>query len=317
MSAMPEQPPPEPPRRGERRSRAAVLPILAAIVIGAGAVAAALIVMRGDGDGEAATPAEPPAAPATGETQPILRIVFPEGFTRQEMADRIAAVNEIAATERDVNTSLVPREYRVITRSSPLPGEFAGDGEARSLEGFLFPATYSFTPETTTQQLVDQQLAAFEDAWSKIDLAAAAKKNLTPYDVLIIASMIEEEVRVPRERKLVAAVIYNRLKAGMPLQIDATLRYGLEISPTEPITQSDLESDNPYNTRKHLGLPPTPISNPGLASMQAAAHPAEAEFLFFVRKKDCKSHYFARTDDDFLRFLEGPNSYRNGPDECA
>jgi UPF0755 protein len=275
------------------------------------------IVMRDDGNGEAATPAEAPATPATGAAGPVLRIVFPEGFTREEMADRIAAVNEIAADERDVETSLVPREYRVITRSSPLPGEFAGDGKARSLEGFLFPATYSFTPETTTQQLVDQQLAAFDDAWAQVDLTAAGKKNLTPYDVLIIASMIEEEVRVPRERRLVAAVIYNRLRAGMPLQLDATVRYGLEIPPTEPITQSDLESDNPYNTRKHVGLPPTPISNPGLASMQAAADPAEADFLFFVRKKDCRSHYFARTEDDFLRFLEGPNSFRNGPDECA
>jgi uncharacterized YceG family protein len=233
------------------------------------------------------------------------------------MAARIAAVNEIAAEERDTVTSLVPREYRVITRSSPVPGEFAGDGKARSLEGFLFPATYSFTPETTTQELVDQQLAAFDDAWSKVDLKAASAKNLTPYDVLIIASMIEEEVRVPRERKLVAAVIYNRLRAGMPLQLDATLRYGLEIPPTEPITQSDLDSDNPYNTRKRVGLPPTPISNPGLASMQAAAHPAEAAFLFFVRKKDCRTHFFTDNEPEFLRFLEGPNSFRNGPDECA
>jgi UPF0755 protein len=316
MSAGAGPHPPEPERR-RLRFRAVILPILAVLVIGAGAAAAALIVTRGDGDGEGATPAEPPVAPATTDAGPILRIVFPEGFTRQEMADRIAAVNEIAATERDVNTSLVPREYRVITRNSPLPGEFAGDGEARSLEGFLFPATYSFTQETTTQQLVDQQLAAFEDAWSQVSLDAATEKNLTPYDVLIIASMIEEEVRLPRERKLVAAVIYNRLRAGMPLGIDAALRYGLEIPPTEAITQSDLESDNPYNTRKLAGLPPTPISNPGLAAMKAAAAPATADYLFFVRKKDCRSHYFASTEDDFLRFLQGPNSFRNGPNECA
>jgi UPF0755 protein len=310
----------EPPRArssGGRRAAAVVLPIVAGLVIAAGAIAAVLIVMQGDDNGEAATPADAPAAPATIDSGPVLRIVFPEGFTRQEMAERIGAVNEIAANERGVDTALVPREYRVITRSSPLPGEFAGDDRARSLEGFLFPATYTFTPETTTQQLVDQQLAAFEDAWSQVNLETAEEKNLTPYDVLIIASMIEEEVRLPRERKLVAAVIYNRLRAGMTLGIDSTLRYGLDIPPTAAITDSDLASDNPYNTRKHLGLPPTPISNPGLAAMQAAANPAETDFLFFVRKKDCRSHFFASTETEFLSFLEGPNSFRNGPNECA
>ena len=130
----------------------------------------------------------------------------------------------------------------------------------------------------------------------------ARSKNLTPYDVLIIASMIEREVVVPRERRLVAAVVYNRLHARMPLGIDATLRYGLSIPPTEPITKAQLASSSPYNTRNRTGLPPTPIANPGLASMQAAAHPAKVDYLYFVRKPDCRSHFFTANAEAFLSY---------------
>jgi UPF0755 protein len=152
---------------------------------------------------------------------------------------------------------------------------------------------------------VTDQLEAFERAWGQIDMEYARSKNLTPYDVLIIASMVEKEVQVPRERPLVAAVIYNRLKAGMPLGIDATVRYGFDIPPTQAILQSQLDSDNPYNTRKLPGLPPTPIANPGLASIQAAAHPAEVDFRYFVRKPDCRSHFFTASEAEFNNFPRG------------
>jgi UPF0755 protein len=118
--------------------------------------------------------------------------------------------------------------------------------------------------------------------------------------VLIIASMVEREAQVPGERAKVAAVIYNRLHEGMALQIDATVRYGLHVPPTESLTNSELNSDNPYNTRNRPGLPPTPIANPGLASLQAAAHPAKVDFLYFVRKPDHRHHYFTRSYDDFV-----------------
>ncbi len=114
--------------------------------------------------------------------------------------------------------------------------------------------------------------------------------------------MIEEEVVVPRERALVAAVIYNRLRERMPLGIDATIRYGLDIPPTQAIKESQLEADHPYNTRTRVGLPPTPISNPGLASLEAAAHPADVDFLYFVRKPDCKSHFFTASEEEFLNY---------------
>jgi uncharacterized YceG family protein len=105
---------------------------------------------------------------------------------------------------------------------------------------------------------------------------------------------------VPSERKLVAAVIYNRLHDHMPLGMDSTIRYGLHVPGTKPLLQSELDSDNPYNTRKFLGLPPTPISNPGLASIEAAADPAHVDYLYFVRKPDKRHHYFTSSYQDFV-----------------
>jgi UPF0755 protein len=114
--------------------------------------------------------------------------------------------------------------------------------------------------------------------------------------------MVEKETLAPDERPLVAAVIYNRLHDRMPLGIDATLRYGLHIAPTQSIRQSQLESDNPYNSRKLPGLPPTPIANPGLASIQAAAHPAHVDYLYFVRKPDKQHHFFTASASAFAAY---------------
>jgi UPF0755 protein len=248
---------------------------------------------------------DPPPPPTTTRAAPpplaILRIVFPEGFTRAEMATRITRVNGLAKRRRKVTPKLSEPAYLKLTRAHVLPGQFARDGKKRSLEGFLFPATYEFTKRTTTKQLVEDQLKAFRKAWAKVDLGYARSKNLTPYDVLIIASMVEKETIAPDERPLVAAVIYNRLKARMPLGIDATIRYGLDVPGTEPLRQSQLQSDSPYNTRRFAGLPPTPIANPGLASIQAAAHPARRNFLYFVRKPDKVHHFFTASEAEFFR----------------
>jgi UPF0755 protein len=232
--------------------------------------------------------ADPPPPP-TAALPKVVEVLFPEGFTRSEMAERAAAVS----------SAITAQGYLAATASSPLPGRFADDGKARNLEGFLFPATYDLYVTDPAKKLVRKQLDAFALNWGKVKLGYARAKNLTAYDVLIIASMIEKEVVVPKERRLVAAVIYNRLHQRMPLGIDATLRYGLDIPPTQAITKQDLASDSPYNTRVLRGLPPTPIANPGLASMQAAAHPAKVDYLYFVRKPDCRSHFFTASIDTF------------------
>jgi len=238
---------------------------------------------------------------ATPPAEPVLRVVFPEGFTREQMAKRITAVRKIARRERGITPKLTAKAYLAATAKVRLPAAFKGT-ETDRMEGFLFPATYEFTPDTTAKQFVAMQLEAFDRGWRQLDMKYSESKELTPYDVLIIASMVEEEVQVPKERPLVAAVIYNRLHVGLTLGIDATIRYGLGIPPMEPIHQSDLDSDTPYNTRRFAGLPPTPISNPGLASLQAAAHPAEVDYLYFVRKPDCKSHFFTASESEFFSY---------------
>jgi uncharacterized YceG family protein len=286
---------PRPSRRKLRTRRALALVVLLAAV--------ALVGLLGSLALGALRESPPPPAPVVAPPPKPLKIIFPEGFTIQQMAERIGAVNKIAKERRNVTPKLKAGEYARLTRRSKLPGDFAGDGKSRSLEGFLFPATYEFLPKTTTKQLVNKQIVAFHKAWDQLDLGYAKSKNLTPYDVLIIASMIEKETLAPDERPKVAAVIYNRLKLGMSLGIDATIRYGLGIPPTESIKQSQLDLDHPYNTRKRPGLTPTPIANPGLASMQAAAHPAEVDYLYFVRKPDKVHHFFTASAAEFERYL--------------
>jgi UPF0755 protein len=245
---------------------------------------------------------EPPPSTTTA-APPLarLRIIFPEGFTIREMGDRVAAVRNIAIAKRDVTPRLTRSGYLAAVARAEPPRAFRGDWAGKRLEGFLFPALYEFSQYTTGRELVASQLAAFRRQWAKVELRYSRSKNLTPYDVLVIASMIEEETVAPEERRLVAAVIYNRLRRRMPLQIDATTRYGLGRPGTESLRKSDLESDSPYNTRRRLGLPPTPITNPGLASLKAAANPARVDYLYFVRKPDKVHHFFTANENAFLR----------------
>ncbi len=286
----------------QRRSsgRAGALAALAGALVALAALGGIAYAFAGGflTSGDEAAPATTSAPTSTVPRKPVLRIVFPEGFTRAEMAQRIAAVNRIAKRKRNITPKLSPRAYLRASQRARLPDDFR-NADVPHLEGFLFPATYEFTADTASRVLVRNQLAAFERAWDGIDLRYARSKNLTPYDVLIIASMVEKEAIAPDERALVSAVIYNRLKARMSLGIDATIRYGLNVPGTEPLRESHLENPTPYNTRIHAGLPPTPIANPGLASIQAAAHPAEVDYLFFVRKADCKSHFFTASQAEF------------------
>ncbi|HZO97255.1 MAG TPA: endolytic transglycosylase MltG [Gaiellaceae bacterium] len=243
----------------------------------------------------------PPATTAPPPPPKPFRIVFPEGFTRAQMGVRVKVVAKIAERERRRPVRLSEGAYLAASRRGVVP--CFGRRPQASLEGFLFPATYDFLRRTPSRRLVAAQLEAFCRNWRRVDLRYARSRNLTPYDVLTIASMIEEEAAVPAERRLVAAVIYNRLHARMPLGIDATLRYGLRIAPTESIRESQLRDPTPYNTRLHFGLPPTPISNPGLAAIEAAAHPARVDYLYYARRRDHRHHFFTASPTAYERFL--------------
>jgi UPF0755 protein len=286
---------PEPKRRGPSRAQVYRRRIIALLAFG-GAVAIAVVAVN------AALPHvhHERALPPPPRPPKPFRIIFPEGFTRAQMADRVAAVARIARRKTTKRVRLSRAVYVRASRTATIP--CFKPKRRRNLEGFLFPATYDFLPATTSVRLVHAQLQAFCRNWRGVSLRYPSSKNLTPYDVLIIASMVEKETIAPEERRLVAAVIYNRLHAHMPLGIDATLRYGLHIPPTQSIRESQLASSSPYNSRKRVGLPPTPIANPGLASIKAAADPARVDYLFFVRKPDKRHHFFTASERAFARY---------------
>ena len=237
------------------------------------------------------------APPTTVRQLRQFRILFPEGFTRAQMAARAQAVAEIATREGHHKVKLSGQAYLAATRRSrSIPGF---GGQKLPLEGFLFPDTYDFDRTSTAAQLVQAQLQEFDAKWRSLNLSYARSKNLTPYDVLKIASIIEKEAVASGDRPKVARVIYNRLHLGMTLGMDSTIRYALHIPGTKSLTDSELTNPTPYNTRLHPGLPPTPIANPGLASMEAAAHPANGPWLYFVAEPDKVHSFFTASASAF------------------
>jgi uncharacterized YceG family protein len=237
----------------------------------------------------------------------VIQVTIPEGRSRREVAPLVKSLrgNYVKASRR--NPALDLREY--------------GARGARSLEGFLFPATYELKKSATARQLVRAQLEAFKRNFDTVDLRYAKRKNLTPYDVLIIASLVEREAAVAKERPIIASVIYNRLRNDLRLDIDATVRF-VTGNWTKPLRVSELENPSPYNTRVHAGLPPGPIGSPGLASIKAAARPARTDYLFYVAAV-CGNgrHKFAATDAEFQRYVEEYNVAREkrggkSPTEC-
>jgi uncharacterized YceG family protein len=217
------------------------------------------------------------------------QVTIPEGLSRPEAAPRIASAGVGGSyLKASASPAALARARRLGLAK-----------RAKSLEGFLFPATYELKAGSTADRLVALQLNAFRDNFRRIGMRAARRKNLTRYDVVTIASMIERETPSDKERPLIASVIYNRLKDGRPLSIDATIRYDLN-NWSRPLKVSELERDTPYNTRTRKGLPPTPIGSPGLASLKAAAHPARTRYRFYVAKPGA-CHAFSRTDAQFAR----------------
>jgi peptidoglycan lytic transglycosylase G len=194
--------------------------------------------------------------------------------------------------------------YVAATRSSKLldPHKYGAPRHVPSLEGFLFPDTFQLVDPITVKALVDDQLHDFTKRFATINLSYARSKHLTAYDVLKIASLIEAEAASEKDRPLVASVIYNRLRDHMELQLDSTARYATG-NFTKPLTASQLRSKSPYNTHTHFGLPPTPIDSPGLAAIQAAAHPAKSSYLYFFSKPCTDRTVFASSYSQFLSLL--------------
>ena len=206
-----------------------------------------------------------------------------------------------------------------LVREVGLKGDYLKASKGR--EGYLFPDTFELRKGAPASDLVQLQLEDFKRRVGGVDMSYARSKNLTLRDVVTIASMVEEEAMLDSERRLVAAVIYNRLREGMPLGIDATIRFATG-NYTQPLTETELAVDSPYNTRLNSGLPPGPIGNPGLASIEAAAHPARVDYLFYVVKPGtCGEHSFSTDEVDFQADVARYNEAREAaggesPDSC-
>ena len=215
---------------------------------------------------------------------PTVELVIPEGFRLTQIADRVHE-----------DLGLPAKRFLKEVRSGRyvLPPYLPAG--TKSPEGFLFPKSYEFVEEGLTARVVTRRLLdQFRIEAERLPFGRTEQLGVTPYELVIIASMIEEEARVDKDRPLIAGVIYNRLKIGMALGIDATLLYD-DPTPDGELSSSDLEYDSPYNTRINAGLPPTPIASPGAESLRAALDPADTEFLYYVLCGEDGHHRFART----------------------
>lgn len=227
-----------------------------------------------------------------------IKITVPEGFTVAQIADLLAQ-NGVAGKDDFLRLMDSKWDYPYM---ADLP-----TGKNR-LEGYLFPDTYHVTPDTGSDKLVQMMLDRFNAVITEHNyIKMASDRDLTLHQAVTIASMVEREARVAGERARIAGVIFNRLKMGMPLQIDATIQYVLD-KPKDILLYQDLEVDSPYNTYKHPGLPPGPIASPGWPSLQAVIEPEEHDYLYYVAKPD-GSHAFSRTlqehNNNIRRYQQG------------
>lgn len=230
---------------------------------------------------------------ASGPEIVYFDVTIPEGWRATKIAERISAKTGISQAELT----------RLVTTGAP---EFEADhpylvgARGGSLEGFLFPKTYRIRKGSSAKKVVEMMLDQFDEEIAKVDLSYAKSKNLTVKDVVIIASIAEREASLSREYPLVSSVIYNRLRAKMRLELCSTVLYTMPES-VKALRDSDTKVQTPYNTYEFKGLPVGPIGNPGLKSLEAAAHPAPGKYLYFVLTGKDGSQTFTTNYADFLK----------------
>jgi UPF0755 protein len=268
-------------RERQRQRRRRVVAITGLLLLAVVLMAGAIVYASRD-------EAPPPESPLR-----TITLTIPEGYSREQTAQ--------------------------LAREAGLRGDYMKASEGH--EGFLFPDTFELERGAPVSDLVQLQLQDFKRRVGGVDMGYARSKNLTTDDVVTIASMVEEEAQLDEERPLIAAVIYNRLREGIPLGIDATVRFATG-NLEEPLTESELAVDSPYNTRVNAGLPPGPISSPGLSSIEAAARPANVDYLYYVVEPGtCGEHAFSSSDAEFQADVARYNEAREAaggesPDTC-
>lgn len=225
-----------------------------------------------------------------GGKETTSEVAIPEGFTLAQTATRVSGQSSVSAAE-----------FRRAARRVDYGYDFLDGGAVRSTEGLLFPKQYEFKEKTRAPQMVDRMLEQYALETEGLDFQRAQHElGMSEYQIVTVASLVEREAAGAEEKPVIASVIYNRLRADMPLQIDATVRYALG-KPKESLSLKDLEVESPYNTYKHQGLPPGPIASPGQDSIRAALNPADTDYLYYVLDRDGKEHTFTESYNEFLK----------------
>jgi UPF0755 protein len=218
------------------------------------------------------------------------KVTFPEGFTVEQMAERLQS-------KLEVDAGLFKAAALGLRVKRSLPFKLP----AGLVEGYLFPTTYTLPVGAEAEQVVGEMAATFSEVFFRPHRAEIEGHKLSLHEIVTLASLVEREARVAEERALIAGVLMNRLQKGMRLQCDASVQYALGQHKSR-LLYRDLKVDSPYNTYLHAGLPPGAICNPGLAALKAALRPAKTEALFYVARAD-GSHVFTRTYEEHLQAI--------------
>ncbi|MBV8857080.1 MAG: endolytic transglycosylase MltG [Acidobacteria bacterium] len=232
--------------------------------------------------------------------QRLGRLTVIEGWTRWDIAALLARIPELKLQS--------PEEALALFDDTSSIRDI--DPEAKNLEGYLYPDTYSFQPDATPRQVVETMVKRFRQVWGELSAKHAPPPGLSPRELVTVASLVETESKLSDERPVVASVIYNRLRRDIPLGIDSTVIYASKAAGkwrnNGKVYQSDLDRDSPYNTRKVRGLPPGPIASPGQSSLEAALGPAQTDFIYYVREpsRNDGAHNFYDNEADFQRGVQ-------------
>jgi UPF0755 protein len=224
-----------------------------------------------------------------GDAAPTLEVTIPEGLSLEETAQEVAGQSGVSAAE-----------FEEAARRTDYGYGFLEDPAIKTTEGFLFPKQYEFEKGTKAPQMVTRMLEQYLMETQTLDISSAKERlNMSEYELVIVASLIEKEAARSEERPLVASVIYNRIRKDMPLQIDASVHYALD-KQGEELSLADLKVNSPYNTYENTGLPPGPICSPSRDSLEAAMNPAETDYLYYVLKANGDEHVFTSNYQAFL-----------------
>ena len=241
----------------------------------------------------------------------LTRITIPEGYTRWDIAKAMTRVPELQV-ESEAQALELMNNVSLISDLDPA---------AKNLEGYLFPDTYEFAPDTTAAEVVEMMVKRFRSVWKPEWTDRARSLSMTPRQIVTTASIIETEAKLDDERPIVASVIYNRLRKDIPLAVDSSIVYASKLEGKwrydGKVYRSDIERRSPYNTRIYTGLPPGPVSSPGESSLKAALNPAQSDYLYYVRNpdRDDGAHNFYSNGGDFENGVQALRKWERERDE--